>query len=110
MTLTYRDRGTSGTQLEVLCGDLVIANVYRAALSLAASQAPYRCWTFSAGPPGFEHHGKAATREIACLAVERNWEAWLATAGLTQLRGYPSMPVRSARFGQSVSIFNLFNF
>ena len=43
MTLTYRDRGTSGTQLEVLCGDLVIANVYRAALSLAASQAPYRC-------------------------------------------------------------------
>jgi hypothetical protein len=74
MPLTYRDRGTSGTQMDVLCGDLVIANIYKA-LSAVAGQQPIWSWTFfvTAGPPGFEHHGQAATREIAHLGVERNW-------------------------------------
>ena len=34
MPLTYRDRGTNGTQLDVLCGDIVIANVYKGTLSV----------------------------------------------------------------------------
>src|SRR5262245_14046937 len=86
MPLTYRDRGTSGTQLDVLCGDLVIANIHKAALSTGAHQSPYSGSTFyvTAGPPGFEHHGTAATLEIACLGVERNWDAWLSAATLAE--------------------------
>lgn len=86
MTLTYRDRGTSGTQLDVLCGDIVIANVYKPTLSSVAHGDAYWHWTFyfTARPPGFELHGTAASHEIACLAVERNWEAWLHAAGLTE--------------------------
>ena len=84
MPLNYRDRGTSGTQLDVLCGDLVIANVYKATASLPMGGTVYWNWTFyfTARPPGFALHGRAASREIACLAVERNWDAWLAAAGL----------------------------
>ena len=36
MTLTYRDQGINGTQLDVLCGDIVIANVYKPTLSSVA--------------------------------------------------------------------------
>jgi hypothetical protein len=84
MPLTYRDRGSSGTQIEVLCGDIVIAIVYKGTLSATTGGDPYWNWTFyfTARPPGFEMHGTAASREIACLAVERNWEAWLKAAGL----------------------------
>ena len=84
MALTYRDRGTSGTQLDVLCGDIVIANVYKATAALTVGGVVYWNWTFyfTARPPGFELHGRAASREIACLAVERNWEAWLKAARL----------------------------
>ena len=87
MPLTYQDRDTSGTQVDVLCGDLVIANVYKGTLSAATGGAAYWNWTFYfvARPPGFELHGSAATREIACLAVERNWESWLAAARLVEL-------------------------
>jgi hypothetical protein len=86
MTLNYRDRATSGTQLDVLCGDIVIANVYKATLTSTADGDAYWHWTFyfTAQPPGFELHGTAASREIACLAVERNWEAWLKAAGLVE--------------------------
>jgi hypothetical protein len=87
MPLTYRDRGTGDTQLDVLCGEIVIASV-RKSFSVVAKQEPYWQWTFNftARPPGFELHGSAASREIACLAVERNWEAWLTAAGLTHAR------------------------
>jgi hypothetical protein len=79
--LTYRDRGTIGTQIDVLSGDLVIANIYKMTRS---NQDAYWSWTFliTAAPTGFEHRGKAASREIACLAVERNWKDWLKAAGL----------------------------
>ena len=33
-------------------------------------------------PTGFEHHGHADTFEEAKTAVERNWQGWLAAAGL----------------------------
>ena len=84
MELVYRDRGLSGTQIDVICGDLVIAAVYKRTLSVVAGQEYFWSWTFfvTAAPPGFEHHGTAASSEIACLAVERNWETWLAAAGL----------------------------
>lgn len=77
MPLTYRDRGVSGTQVDVFSGELVIASIYKAKPT-AGDQASYWRWTFfiTAAPTGFEHQGKAATREIACLAVERNWKDW----------------------------------
>ena len=86
MPLTYRDRGTNGTQLDVLCGDIVIANGYKATLTSTVGGDAYWYWTFyfTARPPGFELHGTAASREIACLAVERNWEAWVKAAALRE--------------------------
>jgi hypothetical protein len=84
--LTYRDRDSSGTQLDVLCGDIVIANIYKATFSSMAGGDAYWNWTFyfTARPPEFELHGTAASRDIACLAVERNWEVWLDAAGLQE--------------------------
>ena len=85
MELVYRDRGLSGTQIDVICGDLVIAGRLQATLpSVVARQEYFGAGLFfvTAAPPGFEHHGTAASSEIACLAVERNWETWLAAAGL----------------------------
>jgi len=38
MALTYRDRGTSGTQWDVLSGELVIDGINKGALSLAADR------------------------------------------------------------------------
>jgi len=86
MPLTYRDRGSSGTQLDVVCGNLIIATLYKSHLSVVASQAVQWRWTFrvTAGPPGFEHNGTANTFEQAKSAVERNWQAWLAEAKLRE--------------------------
>jgi uncharacterized protein YbdZ (MbtH family) len=79
--LTYRDRGPSATQIDVVSGDLVIATIYK---TTRLSQDQYWSWTFliTAAPAGFEHAGKAASREIACLAVERNWKDWMKAAGV----------------------------
>jgi hypothetical protein len=82
--LEFRDRGTSGTQLDVLCGDVVIAFLYKAVLSVVASQTPRWHWTFhiTAKAPGFDIHGTAASCEEAKQAVEEHWRLWLAAAGL----------------------------
>jgi hypothetical protein len=86
MPLTYRDRGTSGTQLDIVSGDLVIGTLWKAALSATAAGTVNWRWTFhiTAGPPGFEHHGNAADITIARCMVEESWEAWLRAAGLTE--------------------------
>ena len=97
MTLTYRDRGTSGTQLDVLCGDIVIAVVYKGTLSATTGGDPYWNWTFyfTARPPGFELHGSAASREIACLAVERKLGS-VADGGGTQRAQYAIVVSRTS--------------
>jgi hypothetical protein len=84
MTLTYRDKGTSGTQIAVLSGNLLIASIGKRVLTPLAGQEVRWQWTFSihAAPSGFEHSGHADTFEEAKAAVERNWEAWLKAAGL----------------------------
>jgi hypothetical protein len=38
MPLVYRDRGTSGTQLDVMSGSLVVGTVYKAVTSVTAGQ------------------------------------------------------------------------
>jgi hypothetical protein len=86
MPLIYRDRGSSGTQLDIVVGRLVIGTLWKAVLSATTGGAVTWRWTFhtTAGPSGFEHHGRADTFEDAKAAVERNWQAWLDAAGLTE--------------------------
>jgi hypothetical protein len=84
MPLVYRDKGTSGTQLEVLSGELPIARISKNVLSIVASHAVQWSWDFqlTAAPPGFQHHGHADDFEGAKAGVERNWQLWLTAAGL----------------------------
>ena len=86
MPLIYRDKGTSGTQLDVLCGNLRIAHIGKRVLTPLTGQDVRWQWTFSvhAAPSGFQHSGHADTFEDAKAAVERNWQAWLTAAGLTE--------------------------
>ena len=86
MPLTYRNRGTSGTQLDIVSGDLVIGSLWKGVLSAMTGGAVDWRWTFhiTAGPPGFQHHGSAADMTIAKCVIEENWTAWLKTAGLAE--------------------------
>ena len=79
MPLVYRDKGSSGTQIQVLSGNLPIAHIGKAVLSVTAGSAVYWSWNFafSAGPPDFQAHGGAETFEAAKAQVERNWKLWL---------------------------------
>ncbi len=83
MPLTYRDRGQSGTQVDVLSGELVVATIYEVKQSSKDNGANWK-WTFfiTVSPAGFEHRGEAATREIAISSVERVWKDWLKAAAL----------------------------
>jgi hypothetical protein len=86
MALSFRDKGTSGTQIDVRSGDLSVAHIGKEMFSeLVGGGARWR-WNFSIGngPLGFERHGHADTFEEARAAVERNWEAWLKAAGLVE--------------------------
>jgi hypothetical protein len=46
MPLTYRDRGASGTQLDIVSGNDVIGNLWKNVLSVTAGQAVHWSWTF----------------------------------------------------------------
>jgi len=84
MPLTYRNRGSGGTQWDVLSGELVIGNINKGALSLSASQDTPWTWHFAlhVAPPGFVMHGASATLNEAKADMERNWQRWLAAAKL----------------------------
>lgn len=86
MGLLYRERGVSSTHFDIVSGDLVIGTLYQGTRPALTNQPAFWHWTFfvMASPPGFEHRGTAADREIACLAIERNWEVWLKAARLTE--------------------------
>jgi len=83
MTLTYRDKGTSGTQLDIISGNAVIGFVWKGVLSVTAGQTVRWHWRFHAGPArGPQQHGTAATIDEAKAKIETNWRAWLKAAGL----------------------------
>lgn len=86
MPLIYRDLGTSGTQLEIISGALVIGHVRKMTLSVVASSEARNSWHFkmAGGPPGFQQHGNADTCEEAKASVARHWQAWLTAAGLDE--------------------------
>ena len=83
MTLTYHDSGSSGTQLTVFSGTLAIA-IFWKSKPTAAKREDWR-WTFTvtAGPTGFQHYGKAATKDHAVARIEDNWREWLDAAALS---------------------------
>ena len=84
MPLTYRDRGTTGTQWDVLSGELVIGNINKGSLSLAADRDTPWSWHFRlhVAPIGFVMHGVAVTLDDAKADMERNWRRWIESAGL----------------------------
>ena len=87
MPLVYRDKGTSGTRLEVLSNELRLARIGKAMFSETAGGEAYWRWDFAltaGGPPGFQIHGHADTFEAAKADVERNWKLWLTAAGLSE--------------------------
>ena len=88
MAVTYRDLGTSGTQLEIISSTLVIGHDRKNVLTVMASSEARWSWHFrmTGGPPGFQQHGDADTCEEAKAAVERNWQAWRTAAGLREER------------------------
>jgi hypothetical protein len=81
--LTYRDKGTSDTQLEII-SELPIGSVGKNVLSIAAGRAVTWSWTLrlDAAPPGFQRHGVAD--KCTKAGVERNWRMWLDAAGLKE--------------------------
>ena len=86
MTLTYRDRGISGTTWDVLSGSLVICRIWKEMQSSDARRQSW-AWTFqvSAKPPGFYIHGSGESLDEAKALVERHWANWLDAAGLRQI-------------------------
>jgi hypothetical protein len=86
MSLTYRDRGASGAQIDAVAGSLCVATLYKASMPAKASNStPWR-WTFflTAAPPGFEHQGDAASLAEAKGRVAESWSIWVAAAGLDE--------------------------
>jgi hypothetical protein len=79
--LVFRDKGTSGTQIDVLSNDLCIAHIGKEVMSVVAGHDGN--FVVTVGPPGFQPHGHAETFEAAKASVERNWQLWLLAAGLS---------------------------
>lgn len=86
MTLSYRDRGTSGTQIDVVAGELCVATLYKASSPAKAPSGAHWKWTFflTATPPGFEHQGNAHSLAEAKGRVAENWSVWVTAAGLDE--------------------------
>jgi hypothetical protein len=86
--LTYRVRGTSGTQLDVMSGEVRIATLWKNVMSVTAGSSEDWRWTFtlSAGPPGFAVHGTAKTKSEAQAELEGTWQRWIDGADLSEGR------------------------
>ena len=85
MNLTYRDRGTSGTQLDVMSGTVVVCSLRKAMMSTSTRSERWEwTWYIDKGPAGFSIHGSADTKPQARAVLESMWTAWLAAAGLKQ--------------------------
>jgi hypothetical protein len=93
MPLTYRDRGTSGTRLEIVSGTVAVGSLWKEVLCISAGDAEHWSWTFYIDAfveerlEGFRKHGSASSRETAQVDIERNWKTWVAAAELTESEG-----------------------
>ena len=78
MPLTYFDRGTSGTQLDIISDRAIVGQLWKAVASVAAGATPHWAWSWHAGPAkGPQQHGTAETVEAAKAKIEEQWRAWL---------------------------------
>jgi hypothetical protein len=85
MTLIYRDRRTSGTQLDVISGQAVVGFLWKAVLSVSSGGTARWSWTWHAGPAsGPQQRGTADSKEAAMAQIEEQWRAWLEAAGLRE--------------------------
>ena len=86
--LTYRDRGTSNTQLSIVSASLVVGSLRKDVLSIAAGKVESWSWTLyvDSGPDGFKKHGSASNRDSAKADIERNWQLWIDAAGLGEVK------------------------
>jgi hypothetical protein len=90
MPLSYRDRGSSGTQLDVMSGEVVVCSLWKVMLEGVSRDASAWFWTWRIEqvPPGWwQKHGRTETKEVAQAEIEQQWGAWLTAAGLTEKRG-----------------------
>jgi hypothetical protein len=85
MPLTYRDRGTSGTQLDIVSGAAVVGNLWKAVTSVTSGERAHWSWTWHSGPAkGPQQHGTADSKEAAMARIEEQWRVWLQAAGLSE--------------------------
>jgi hypothetical protein len=88
VALTYRDRGEaqSGTQLDILSGDIVICFLHKAILTTLVGQPTRWDWTWRVdyGPPDWSKQGSAGSKDEALAAIEKEWHAWLEAAELAE--------------------------
>jgi hypothetical protein len=85
MPLTFRDRGTSGTQLDIVSGNAVVGRLWKAVLSATTGGDVRWSWTWESGPAlGSQRHGTADTLDDAKATLKAQWSAWLDAAGLTE--------------------------
>jgi hypothetical protein len=86
MPLTYRDRGTSNTQLDIMSGSVAIGRLGKDKFAVGVGDLESWSWTFcfDAGPPGYRRHGHAADLESSMEEIERVWQQWLDAAGLRE--------------------------
>jgi hypothetical protein len=84
MPVIYRDRGSSGTQLDVMSGEVRIATLWKNKFGLTSGGREEWRWTFtmSVGPPGFAVHGGSDSKVEAQASLELTWQTWLTAAGL----------------------------
>jgi hypothetical protein len=95
MNLTYRDRCTSGTQLDVVSGTVVVCSLRKAMMSSEFRGERWDwTWSISKGPPGFQFHWQADTKAEAQAEIEKHWRAWVDAAGLTSSSGRGGSAVR----------------
>ena len=86
MPLTYVDRQTSGTQLNVLCGTVIVANIHKDWSTVMYKTDERWNWSMKQerGPKGYQVSGSANSLDEAKAFVERMWTMWLDAAGLVE--------------------------
>ena len=82
MPLKYVDRGSSGTQLDIVSNTKTLGRLWKAVMSPSAGGGVQWVWTWHAGPAkGPQLHGTADTIDAAKAKIEEQWFAWLEAAG-----------------------------
>ncbi|MBX9772937.1 MAG: hypothetical protein K2Y71_00885 [Xanthobacteraceae bacterium] len=85
MALVYCARGLSGTQIDVMAGDVRIATLWSNKSHPSNKREDWR-WTFTmaAGPSGFSVSGATDSKADAQALIASTWERWIAAAGLVE--------------------------